>query len=202
MQDQETDTYWSIMNGEAIGGKMRGTKLAELPVGEKMQWRDWYKKHPETVVLSVDGEEDVEKNHYDNYFNSGDGFRKLQAQDKRLKTKEPIFAFQFKDRKIAIPHAAFFGGKIFDLGDASLFLFRQKSDAIFASTRAFLTDKNSLKQIDGLWMDSKTGCRFDRNTGKFTGATNNCPQTFNGFDTFWYTWSLINKDTEVLGSKK
>ena len=202
MQDQETDTYWSIMNGEAIGGKMAGTKLAELPFGEKMQWKDWRKKYPQTVVLSVDGEEDVEKNHYENYFKSGDGYRKLQAQDKRLKTKEPIFAFALENRKYAVPHEAFFGGRIFTVGDDDIFLFRQKSEAMFASTRAFVTTRGALKKTDDGRVVTNSGCKFDEKTGTFIGEDAHCPGTLNGFDTFWYTWSLINKDTEVLGREK
>ncbi|RMD94031.1 MAG: DUF3179 domain-containing protein, partial [Calditrichaeota bacterium] len=96
MQDRETDSYWSIMTGDAIGGKMKGEKLKELPVGVKMKWKDWIKKHPNTLVLSVQGREDVPRNVYRDYFRSGRGFRGIKAKDKRLKTKEPIFAFQLK----------------------------------------------------------------------------------------------------------
>jgi len=41
MRDKETDTYWSIMTGDAIAGDLRGTPLEELPLGEKAQWKDW-----------------------------------------------------------------------------------------------------------------------------------------------------------------
>ena len=46
MQDQETDTYWSIMEGEAVAGELAGSKLIELPVRERISWRHWRAKHP------------------------------------------------------------------------------------------------------------------------------------------------------------
>ena len=53
MQDEQTDTYWSIMEGEAVAGELSGEKLVELPIGEKIQWRHWKERHPDTLVLSV-----------------------------------------------------------------------------------------------------------------------------------------------------
>ncbi len=116
MQDMETDTYWAIMSGEAIAGEMKGTMLRELPIGEKMRWRDWAEKYPDTKVLSVEGREDVSRNPYDSYFRSRDGFRGQSAKDGRLKTKTPIFAFHYQGRSYAVPYKAFEGGKAFDLG--------------------------------------------------------------------------------------
>lgn len=200
MQDQETDTYWSIMTGEAIAGKMHKTKLAELPVSEKMQWKDWVKKYPNTAVLSVDGEEESPVDYYSNYFKSEQGFRKLKAKDKRLRTKEPIFAFQYENRKIAIPHSAFWGGKAFDIGGESVFLFRSPTDAIFASTKAFIAPANTFKKQNEQWIETSSQHFFDAKSGKFTGnkSENESPKPLNGFDTFWYNWSLTNKETEVI----
>jgi hypothetical protein len=50
MQDKETDSYWSIMTGDS---------LAELPLGVKSQWKDWVASHPDTVVLSVEGADEI-----------------------------------------------------------------------------------------------------------------------------------------------
>ena len=67
MQDRQTDTYWSMMKGEAIAGELEGNDLVELPVSEKMQWRDWKAKHADTLVLSVRGREDT-RSSYRSYF--------------------------------------------------------------------------------------------------------------------------------------
>lgn len=198
MQDRETDTYWSIMSGSAVGGELKNTKLAELPLGEKMQWKDWLKKHPETLVLSVDGKEDRPVDYYADYFSNERGYRNLEAKDKRLKTKEPIFAFEYDGRKVAVPHEEFKNGRVFDFEGKKLFLFRPRDAEIFVSTAAFLTDDGAIEKRNGKWVDTKSECVFDESSGKFSGTGNACPQLLTGFDTFWYNWSLINTDTDVL----
>ena len=72
---------------EAIEGEKKGARLKEIPIAVKTQWRDWVKKHPNTLVLSVDGKEDS-KEGYISYFNSPRGFRGISATDRRLESKE------------------------------------------------------------------------------------------------------------------
>ena len=40
MRDRETDSWWSIMTGEAIGGELQGAPLDELTNWEKARWGD------------------------------------------------------------------------------------------------------------------------------------------------------------------
>ncbi len=195
MQDFETDSYWAIMSGEAIAGVFKGTRLAELPVGEKLRWKEWVKKHPNTLVLSVNGKEEG-VNAYGRYFNDSEGFRGQGAKDKRLKTKEPIFAFKFSGKPYAAAHAAFEEGKTFQLGEEVLFLYRRKGAEIFESTVAYLSKTGFEKTEEG-WVERESGCRFDPAAGAFSGA-GDCAQRQTGFDTFWYNWSLNNAATDVL----
>ena len=46
MRDRETDSWWSIMTSNAIGGELEGAELVELPVGEKTTWGAWRARHP------------------------------------------------------------------------------------------------------------------------------------------------------------
>jgi len=198
MQDFETDSYWAIMSGEAIAGKLKGTKLVELPVGEKMKWQDWRKKHPETVVLSINGREEG-RDVYRDYFTSSRGFGNSQAQDKRLKTKEPIFAFRLGDKPYAVAYKKVKRGFTADLGDVKLFFYRPKKAGLFESTTVYASTESGFKQVDGQWLHEASGCVFNPETGTFEGNTDTCPQRFKGgFDTFWYNWSLNNPETEIL----
>lgn len=200
MQDRETDTYWAIMSGEAIAGKLKGNKLKELPIGAKMQWKDWVKKHPGTLVLSINGKEDEPYNPYMGYFTSDQGFRGTRAKDKRFKTKQPIFTFHYKGQSFAVPHHEITGGKSFDLGDTHLFLYRPPKSEIFYSTAAFLTEGAGFVKQDGGWVDSDSGCLFNPENGEFESGEKPCPERFHGFDTFWYNWSLANPHTKILGN--
>jgi len=194
MQDQETDTYWSIMEGKAVAGELKGSELVELPYGEKMQWRHWKKKHPDTLVLSVDGREDASQS-YAWYYGSPEGFNYVRATDDRLETKEPVFAFHRNDIAYATRQKDLENGQSFELEDgASIFLYRKQGGSKFQSTLAFVSE-NGFEQRDGEWIEKGSGAGFDPATGDFADAS---AERLGGFDTFWYTWSLSNPETRVL----
>ncbi len=198
MQDRETDSYWAIMTDEAIAGQFKGTKLVELPVSKKVKWKDWVKEHPNTLVLSVDGREDG-FNPYASYFTSPRGFRGTSAKDKRLRTKEPIFAFRLRGKSYAVAQKDIEGGKAFDLGDIKLFLYRPKGAEMFYSTAAFIGSGSGFKKVDGKWTEVDSGCTFDPEKEVFSSDSGNCVQRLDGgFDTFWYNWSLSNPNTQLL----
>ena len=192
MQDQETDTYWSIMEGEAVAGELRGQKLVELPVSEKMQWRQWRKKHPDTLVLSVDGRE-YGPDPYARYFRDPKGFGGQEAKDDRLPTKEPIFAFHYGDAAYAVRQKDIENGKVFELEDgSSLLLYRRHGSSMFQSTYAFVS-KAGFERRDGGWYEKASSSVFDPESGAFPGVAR-----LAGFDTFWYNFSLNNPDATVL----
>jgi hypothetical protein len=196
MQDKETDTYWSIMSGDAVAGELKGRKLEELPVSVKIRWKDWLAAHPDTVVLSVDGIEHPPVNPYEKYFESEDGFRGIEAEDDRLPTKAPVYAFRFGDVPYAVPYSAFEGGAVFKLEDSTAFLYRAQGAAIFESSVAFVTG-GSFEDNDGVW-HTVDGATFDATAGEFVGAGAEKMRRLEGFDTFWYSWSLTNPSTAVL----
>jgi hypothetical protein len=199
MRDKETDTYWSIITGGAIAGELAGTPLEELPLGEKARWKDWVTQHPDTVVLSVGGREHVEDNPYESYFASDAGFRAIEARDRRLETKDPIFAFQLDGRTYAVPFDAFEGGAVFTAGHRELFLHRPAGVEVFSSTRAFQgAEGDFARHADG-WHHVPSGAHFEAKQGDFVGASDAEVPRLEGFDTYWYVWSLTHPDTEVLG---
>lgn len=200
MRDKETGSYWPILTGEAASGKLKGTRLLELPVGVKVQWKDWLRAHPDTLVLSVAGAEHVENNPYDQYFASDSGYRETAAKDKRLPTKEPIWAFDLSGRRFAVPFRAFEDGGAFRAGEEWIFLHRPKGAAVYFSTRAFASGTPFVRR-DGTWFHESSGARFDAAQGNFVEGSSSDPRPLRGFDTFWYMWSLTHPDTVVLGTE-
>jgi hypothetical protein len=195
MRDKETDSYWSIMTGDAIAGDLARTRLEEWPLGEKAQWRDWVARHPDTLVLSVNGEEHVEDNPYDNYFASDSGFRDLASRDRRLETKDPIYSFHLKGKTYAVPFSSFEGGAVFRADGKEIFLFRPRDVAVFYSTRAFQGGKGDFVLRDSAWVHAPSGARLDDARG---GPARSPAQRLQGFDTYWYMWSLTHPDTRIL----
>ena len=199
MQDKETDTYWSIMSGQAEAGELDGTKLSELPFGKKVQWKDWVAEHPDTLVLSApyrDGDaiQDPGSDSYAGYWADSRGYRGATATDDRLETKAPIYAFLHGRVKYAIPHEAATDGGAFELQDGTkIFLYRGADDEIFRGTAAFVSGSGFEKR-GNTWVDLSTGAEFSPQDRVFSTEV----EILNGFDTFWYTWSLTNPDTELL----
>ncbi len=195
MQDQQTDTYWSIMKGEAIAGELSGEKLVELPYGKKMSWKEWRELHPDTLVLSVNGREDGGDGYVD-YFKSSRGFQDIEAKDKRLKTKEPVYTFHHQGTAYAARADDVADGGSFTLADGtSVFLDRRQGSGIFDSTAAYRSEDGFEKRGKD-WFEKRSGARFDAESDSFEGGD---VESLEGFDTFWYTWSLNNPETTLLG---
>jgi hypothetical protein len=197
MQDRETNSHWSIMTNESIHGKKKGTKLNELPLGVKTQWKNWKENYPNTLVLSVKDKEDS-KNVYSNYFNSDGVFRGHYATDKRMEDKVPVFAFHYKDKNYAIPHSRVEDGKIVKVEDEFFFMFRPEKSSIYQSTAAYNLENRQIEINNNKWVISDTNCYFNSKSYHFVGEGSDCPPKLEGMDTFWYTWSLTNPGTIIL----
>ncbi len=124
MRDIETDSWWSIMTGNALGGPMEGVPLSEFPAGRKMTWGQWKNLYPHTTVLSVNGREHDEIDPYEHYFSAAEGFRGATTPDDRLPDKESVFVFLMDAVPFAVPHSTNEGGKVFKIGNKEIFLYR------------------------------------------------------------------------------
>jgi hypothetical protein len=52
-EDSRTRSWWRQVTGEAVAGKLKGTKLQELP-SEQMKLSAWLRMHPDSRVLQPD----------------------------------------------------------------------------------------------------------------------------------------------------
>lgn len=195
MRDRETDSWWSIMTADAIGGPLEGSVLEELPIGEKTTWGEWRASHPDSLVLSVDGTEHDSSNPYENYFTSDRTFRGAEVDDDRLAAKAPIYSFQRGGTAYAAPHDAIAGGALFPAGDGEVFFLRRDPGAsVFASSDAWVlsaerAEKLASAQAAAAWIASGAG-DFAADASRLTG-----------FDTYWYTWAAVHPETVILGAE-
>ena len=182
MRDRETDSWWSIMTSRAIGGELEGADLVELPYGEKTTWGEWRSRHPDSLVLSVDGREHEAHNPYDEYFATDRTFRGLEIEDGRLAAKEPIFAFFLDGEPYVVPHSAVEGRRLFEAGGVRLLFYREPGAEMFASTRA--------------WRAPAEDGAAAPPTGAEPEAAGYEP--LGGIDTFWYNWAAVNEGSTIL----
>jgi hypothetical protein len=52
-EDNTTKSWWRQVSGEAIAGKLKGTRLKELP-SEQMRLNAWLRKHPDSYIMQAD----------------------------------------------------------------------------------------------------------------------------------------------------
>jgi hypothetical protein len=197
IQDQETNTYWTLMSGKAIKGKLKGTPLVELPIGSKMTWKSWRTLHPHTLVLSVKNQEHVVANPYRQYFRSVEGYRQEKASDKRLPTKTMVFAFRYQNSPYAIEHRLLENGRAVSLEGINLFFYRSQGAPSLQSTIAFQSGAEGFLNVDNQWIDKATQASFNPLNLRFENSSEG-PERMKGFDCYWYTWSLNNPDTRLL----
>ena len=198
MRDRETDSWWSIITGDAVGGELAGRKLDELPVSEKVRWGEWKARYPETLVLSVDGEEHDPRNPYAGYFRSERTFQRIEAKDPRLPAKEPVFAFEMDGARCAVPHAAIEGGAVAVFGSETVFIYRREGADVFESSHAWVAPGAGGRfEIgpDG-WTDTETGAVYKEGAG-FKGREGE-RERLAGFDTFWYNLANIVSGSVLL----
>jgi len=203
MRDRETDSWWSIISGDAIGGILEGTQLAELAVWEKTTWGEWRKRYPRTLVLSIDGIEHDPDNPYQRYFEGDGTFRNTEVKDKRLPGKTSIYSFRFGEAAYAAPHGAIEGGAAFDVDGGTVFLYRSTGADLFESTQAYFVPameegkETRFKKDSGHWIDTMSGAGFEPGIG-FAAEGGQGPERMGGFDTFWYMWSNIHDGVVIL----
>ena len=162
-----------------------------------MLYRDWLREHPDTLVLSSQGREHLERNPLEPYLASSYGFRGLLASDARLPTKEPVFGFELGEKRYAARAADLAGGRVFRVGAVWVLLYRPPAAALNEDTLAFASPSGFAPSA-GSWSEKGTAVRFDPARRGFVGKAVARPLL--GFDTFWYVWSLNHPDTELLAS--
>ena len=206
MRDAQTDSWWSIMTGDAIDGSMKGERLKELPsLGEKITWGDWRKRYPQSVVLSVEGVEHDDSNPYDNYFDSDRTFRGATIDDDRMSPKTSIFSFQHDDVAYAVAHQSFENGGVFEFSDdnkksAQIFVYRPSGASMFLSSVALRVPRDLLKPEGESWLFRSPDGWQEINSGESLQRLIVLEEVshLSGFDTFWYNWVAVHNDTVVL----
>jgi hypothetical protein len=208
MRDRQTDSWWSIMTGDAIGGHMQGEALKEIPVGEKTTFGAWKEQHPNTLVLSVGGREHDDQDAYAGYWESDRTFRGMEITDHRMKPKQSIYSFQHESVPYAVAHDDFESGALFALkGDEArrVVLYRAAGASLHASSRALLVPEELVAKQDGrIWFRSAVSEEWDTahavqgwdDVEALAGVAG--VETLSGFDTFWYNWVSVHPNSVIL----
>lgn len=99
----------------------------------------------------------------------------------------------------AVPHSLFDdGGAVVEAGEERVFLYREADDSHYRSTAAFyLKPGHRLEKGEDGWVvhtENGRAMPFDAESRRFAVGL----EAVEGFDTYWYIWSLTNEDTRLV----
>lgn len=206
MYDHGTKSLWNQFTGRPVVGPLTGSgiELKILPVAVS-SWKAWFKKHPDTKVLSMDT--GFERPYrpgaaYGEYFSSPDLMFPVVTADKRQHPKDFVFAMRAEGAEKAWPVSAFEGGKVINdtLGEMNIVLV---GDAVSRTVRAYRTDGGTfgfdgpttdrLRSAAGTWQITEAalvgedGKKLDRLPGHIA---------------FWFAWSGYKPDAAYYEASK
>ena len=107
MYDRQTDTLWNHLTGQPVVGELvgRDISLRLLPV-VLTSWQEWYRQHPDTLVLDIDtgfGRNYWPGAAYGHYFASDDTMFPVWQRSRLLDSKAQIYALRIDGLPKAYP---------------------------------------------------------------------------------------------------
>jgi Protein of unknown function (DUF3179) len=105
MWDDRTESWWQQLTGEAVVGRLTGTRLEVLP-SQTVSWADFRAHHPDGDVLSraTGHERDYGRNPYEGYDDpDSDPFLLEGEADRRLPPKERVVAVKDREAAVVVP---------------------------------------------------------------------------------------------------
>lgn len=144
------ESLWSQVLGEAIVGKLTGTRLKIVP-SDVIKYGDWKKLHPDTKVLSKDTgiKRAYGYDPYGDYYTSNDVSFGASFDDGRLHPKEFVLGVNINGKYKAYQTAALKVGETRDTFNGETIVIDKKPEGEVRMFRG--TDRRPLPYIGGFW---------------------------------------------------
>ena len=190
-EDETTKSWWRQANGEAITGKLKGTKLPELEA-QQTSLATWLKLYPDSKIMQADVKS---KENYDSTakYESGKSKKELTGTDSlSWKPKSWVVGVESAKESIAIDWNRLKKERVvnFKMGEKPLVLvLASDNKSFFAFERPYVKTKFSF-QNDTL---STENLKFD-----LKGIEVNSKQQLkkiNAHQEFWHSWQTFHPET-------
>ena len=204
MYDRQTDTLWSQLLGEAVQGKLIGTKLEYLP-SFQTTWEEWKSLHPDSLALKKGhyGEKDPYSSYYEN--NQG-GVIGPQYIDDRLETKELVLGVELDKVSVAFPFSQLSLEPVvnYEIGEDNILVVFNAESALGVAYNPVLDgQKLTFAVADGLTIkDNETGSLWDGINGlaiegELAGKR---LERIKSTSSFWFGWKDFHEDTLIFSA--
>ncbi len=190
MFDRETDSLWTQVGGEAIRGKLKGTKLRWVSAVHT-SWKSWKESHPGSVVLS--GGPLVDS--YQGYYASArTGVIPRTFKDSSLPPKTKVLGVFSTSPARAYPLEQVLQQKL--LRDKELVVM---ADLKGRSAVAWMAGDHTFVYRSGEFVDKKTGSVWDPLSGKAVRGKlkGRKLEPVGQSIAFWFGWRDYFPDTKL-----
>lgn len=148
-ENEDDESLWSQVLGEAVVGKSTGMKLAVLS-SDIIEYGNWKKVHPDTKIISEDT--GFSRNYgidpYGDYYTSPTVSFGAEFTDKRLEPKEFVLGVQLNGKFKAYPSSQLAVGKSTDTIGGETITIDKSAEGI---VRMFKNNNEPLQYIGSFW---------------------------------------------------
>ena len=203
MYDRETNSFWSQFLGEAVDGKLAGTKLP-LVASQLIAWGHWKEQHPDTLFMDTGATGMVLDSYMPYYFSGEAGILGETHPDDRLNAKDLVVGVlgetsqkAYSLRSLAatsVVNDSLDGRKLVVVMDTERF-----ATAVFdsnVSNQALTFDPS----IDtGKMTDRETGSTWSKITGEAIAGDLKGERLgrYLYITAFWFGWTDFHPQTEL-----
>ena len=193
--DKETQSFWAGLNGRALVGPHEGKTLTRMPIAQKTIFGDWKKRHPDTTVMAIQGQNHTDRNPLQGFVLAKQPFEPPVKENKAFPAKMPTYTFYQDGKPYGITFSSIGIGWAGKAGSSKVFVWRPGKAHPYLGTFAWDIGKIKLKEKNGVWRDKKLG-ELNPVTGKFADGTQLSPIA--GVDTYWYVWTNSEPKAKAL----
>ena len=172
MYDHQTETLWSGVTGAAIEGKLKGKQLEILAAQPKVRWKEWKTTYPQSQVLTIYGEQDLDEDQYADYhMGPMTGLFAPENRNDQLPPKALVIAIRIGEHTRADPLEVFKQSKVVTdtVAGKELVVYRDADSEASAIYERVVDGKLLAFKPGVTWTtleDTTTGSRWNVLTGK------------------------------------
>lgn len=203
MQDLQTGSLWSQINGECISGELEGKKLSSLPALHT-RYSEFKELYPEGLLLKKP-EKGESGSSYDSYFadpdklgifGRADNFQKLDGKDK-------VFGLNLGKRQIAVSEDYLIRNGLAVVSGTEppvivTYDHEGRTVAAFALRDHSQTDLVDIRIEDNALFLSGDNTAWDSRTGRAKSGDADPLDQIPAISAFWFAWISFFPDTELI----
>lgn len=203
MQDLQTGSLWSQINGECISGILEGKKLSPFPALHT-RYSEFKELYPEGLLLKKP-EKGESGSPYDSYFENPDklgifgranNFQKLDGKDK-------VFGLRLGKRQVAVPEDYLLRNRFAVVSATNppiivTYDVDSKTVAAFALPEYMQTDLENIRIEDNTLFLPGDNAAWDSRTGRVKSGDAEPLELIPAISAYWFAWISFFPDTELI----